>query len=271
MRTIRIIPLLCYFCFPLYVFGVNKPSTPDSSLQAVYAELKNKTEALFEAKKDSFSYESDNSSIDKTRNIYSIVQIGNLFSKYDKHALIAYSLNDTALFVEIRQLIGKVWVRRFRNISSTSRLAHPFPRPISLRDFNGDGIPELYIVTLAGYVEAVFLERGDGWILTRDVFQKIKGFELISNPEYDSKTKQILGCFISCMGGDLWFESYEMKKNYELEKVKEISCECCNNGEAKCKVTIDKKNPIEVHSEEIYKYVPPFYVEKIKIKFGGPH
>ncbi len=245
---------------------------PDSTMEEIYAELRIKTELLFEAQKDSFSYESDNSATKefKEHYIYSIVRIGNLFSKYDRHALIAYSLNDTTLFVEIRQQIGKTWVRRFRNTSCTSRLSPPFSSPISIKDLNDDGVNDLFIADEFVAMPGTEL-KGNAWINTHDGLQKIKGFDLIPNAVYDSKTKQYLGYSNCCGGMVMTFLAYEMKKNYELRKVKEIQCDCSDQKTEGCTVTTDQLKVQLVPRNEAYRYVLPYYSKQVKDQFSSPH
>jgi hypothetical protein len=245
---------------------------PDSAMEVIYADLRIKTEHLFEAQKDSFSYESDNSATKEFNEhyIYSIVRIGNLFSKYDRHALIAYSLNDTTLFVEIRQQIGKIWVRRFRNTSYTSRLSPPFSSPISIKDLNGDGVNDLFIADVFLAMPGTEL-KGNAWINTHDGLQKIQGFDQIPNAEYDSGTKQYVG-HVSCSGGMIMtFLAYELKKNYELREVKKIECDCSDQKTEGCKVTTDKLKIQTVPRNEAYRYVLPYYSKLVKDQFSSQH
>jgi hypothetical protein len=168
------------------------PSSGDTSIEAIFSELKNKTEQLFDAKRDSLYYESDNSvhAAGSAHTIYSIVRIGDLLNQFQKHALITYSLNDTILYVEIRQLIGKVWVRRFRNISSTKAL-NPLAKDLILfQDINGDGMKELLILTSSSTTARPYTNYKAWNYSMKDGFRERKNFEQRPGTEADKKRKK---------------------------------------------------------------------------------
>jgi hypothetical protein len=238
----------------------------DTSISAIFDELRIKTEKLFEAKKDSFSYEGNNSVEGNNGYIYSIVKVGNLFNKYDRHALIAYSLDAHTLYVEVRQLIGKVWVKRFRNTSGTKDLESTAD-PVTLEDLNGDGIPEIFIAKELAL--PAHLIRGDVWAMTKDGVQKWTGFDQIENPGYDPKEKQIVGHFIAGMGLSMSFGSYELNKNHEIIPVKSVFCDCTLAKGDSCLVTIDKEKPRKVLHSQVYKYVPAYFSKEVQKAVSG--
>ncbi len=240
---------------------VSKLNAKDTAVEAIFEELKNKTEALFDAKKDSFGYEGNNSVAGRNGYIYSIVRTGFLFNPYDRYALLAYSIDAKTLYVEVRQLIGKVWVKRFRNTSGTELLGKD-AEPVVLEDLNGDGIPEIFIAKeMSPVTHAV---RGDAWAWAKEGIQKWNGFEQIVNPEYDTKRHELVGHEIAGKGSKMSFTSYTLNKKGIIEVLSPTLCNCTIANGDSCIVTIDKERPKRVLRTELYKYVPAYFSKEVK-------
>jgi hypothetical protein len=269
MRLIRVPFLFCLFLFPLVAIGGSLSSMPDSSLQSAYEELKNKTEALFEAKKDSFAFVSDNSVSGGINGhvVFSFVSVGPLFASFQRHAVIGYSLNDSTLYVEVRQLIGQVWVRRFRNTSSTRWLVPGSGIPAVIRDINGDGLGDLLILQETQAMLQPALRYGAWLFSLKEGFQEVKGFNRICNPVYDVTEKKVIGFQpVSCNQRVALYEEYRFVKGPAVERKRTVLLDCCcATGECTtCKVIVDGKERTDVPRSSAFSYVPVLYKEQIK-------
>ncbi|MFI5149744.1 MAG: hypothetical protein ACHQRM_08430 [Bacteroidia bacterium] len=156
----------------LLITGSFSALSQDTLSKDKFEALKNATEAVFEAKKDSFNYHKDyvTQEVDRDVKIYSMVWIGKLFNPYDNHALIAYSINDSMIHVEIRHQIGKVWVRRFHNTSIVSKAWKKLPEPVIM--LKGEQGEEVLFITSTAGLSAYMGVNGDKWVYSKGNFKK---------------------------------------------------------------------------------------------------
>ena len=170
MIRLRILLLSCYFLLSGLKVTLH---AQDTTGQERFDALKRATEAVFEIKKDSFAYHKDYVTQEEGRavKIYSMVWIGKLFNPYDNHALLAWSLNDTVLHVEIRHKIGQVWVRRFQYESNVSKAWDKLPEPVLM--MTGEKKENMLFIASPGGQSVYKGVNGDKWIYVKGNFRKL--------------------------------------------------------------------------------------------------
>jgi hypothetical protein len=168
--------------FSLLLFGSFQNYSPlpaypvkqeDINKAARFALLKKTTEQVFEAKKDSFEYHKDYVTQEEGRavKIYSMVWVGKIFNPFDRQALIAYSLNDSMLYVEVRHQIGKVWVHRFQYTSNVSKSWDKLPEPVLI--MQGEHEENVLFIAAKSGLSVYKGINGDKWIYSKGSFKKL--------------------------------------------------------------------------------------------------
>jgi hypothetical protein len=145
----------------------------DPNKTARFALLKKTTEEVFEVKKDSFEYHKDYVTQEEGRSvkIYSMVWVGKIFNPFDRQALIAYSLNDSMLYVEVRHQIGKVWVHRFQYTSNVSKSWDKLQEPVLIME--GEHAENVLFIASKNGLSVYKGINGDKWIYSKGSFKKL--------------------------------------------------------------------------------------------------
>jgi hypothetical protein len=230
-----------------------KPLT-DSTVD-IFSQKKESLNQLFLLNKDSAKFNS--------RDLWTSLLIGHLFDKEQKDAVLRYEDNDTVANVIILRLSGKNWDTIF------STKIYPvstggFEDLIEVSDFNGDNIPDLKVVK--DYWNIHTGEKSDLWLYSKNHFTKVQGFDSIITATYDKRSNLIYAYqSMGCADMVMYFGIFKIIGN-KVEKIKEMSCDCCLESNDSCTIKVFGRKPYFVPYKMAYKYVPSFYADGVREK-----
>lgn len=211
-------------------------------------------DSLFSHNKDSLSYNYED--------IRAAIKIGYLFSKQSKDAILRYYPNDSTAHIIILRQSGTTWDTIFSERISPARLG-PFSDFITVKDFNGDHIPDLKVVR--DFWEIHFGERSDLWLYRNNHFTKVKHFDQIVSAEYQEKTGLIFSYqSAGCADMAMQFGTYRIVAD-TVQQIDFMYCGCCDPNDS-CEIARHGKQSFKVPYKAAYKFVPALYQQAVKAK-----
>ena len=232
-----------------------EPSIDSSSY--VFTGTKAALDDMFQSNRDSVEFRAE----DRWTSLF----VGHLFSKEDKDAVLRYKDNDTVANVIVLRQKGEHWDTIFsaRYYPHTGAMSADF---IQVEDFNGDNIPDLKVVK--NYWDFHTGESSDLWLYGKEHFTKVVGFDSIVSAAYDKRTNLIYSYqSMGCADMVMYFGIFRIIGN-KVEKVKEMSCDCCTELMDSCSIKVFGQASYKVPYKTAYKHVPGFYAEGVKVKCG---
>jgi|GEM_PF-4179382 len=203
---------------------------------------------------ESFRFDSDSCELN----------MGNLFEKGRKHAVITSYVNDTLLEIRVLELRQAKWdtivleqVKWYEDIM-------PIGKKIGFGHFDKDKVQDLLITTTKWDTG----ESGELWLYARGTFVRMEGFAELTNPRYDEQRDELV-CYEAggCADLDMDFKTYQLTGNRVVLK-SDINCNCCELEETgSCEIwnrLTDQKTIVPAKSAG--SHVPALYRELVRSK-----
>jgi hypothetical protein len=169
--------------------------------------------------------------------------------------------------LEVFNWSDSVWTAVFsaQNLPSEKfgvALRGPF---LFFKDFNHDGWVDMEVVIKAWDGIGVG-NNSKLWLVKKDKFTPVNGFENIDSPEPDEK-KNLVYSYLSggCADMAMHFSVWKLQSD-SIRCIKNISVDCCVGEGPNCLVSVDHGASKPVPPHQVYLHVPKFYQKWIKEK-----
>jgi hypothetical protein len=192
------------------------------------------------------------------------VLIGNIFQMESRHAIVLYSLNDTAVAIEMREHKKGSWsTKQIINVNHAKDLATE--QFIFLSNLNNDEFGD--VILLYSRNKEKKQERFNGLIFRKGQLQLVKGIEKYPNLSYDPASANLYGQEeAGCEGQHAIYHEGRIEKG-NLKTLRTIDCNCCNAGKDSCTISINQRKPFVVPKKRIYRFIPNYYFDQAKKRF----
>lgn len=199
---------------------------------------------------------------------FGAMAIGHLFGDRRRFAVLTWQTDESTLENLVLEQRENDW-DTLVNYTCEARYDGELPpyERIVLEDYNGDGVPDLYIINYYGDIHTCL--AGNLWIYKKGMFRFIHGFDNIPNPVYDPGTGHVCG-YVTDGCADMYMEmsEYIFKGDSVMEK-DAFELDCCEVGTSGECVFIRGDREEHVSVRNVCRKIPRLYRDGVWNKISG--